>query len=157
MRGEKKSIEIKVLYLEIYLASVAADVSTDRRVPNASLNKISFQGRFSQSSLRRSGEQAGKICLTAVSCEALLILPSLGNRPNEADTHRLARVRDFLTERLSMAHYCPECGLLCHCKGDIDDLALRESDNCNHCDCPICRKPKGLCDCDPYDFLDEED
>lgn len=35
-----------------------------------------------------------------------------------------------------MAHSCPDCGLTCHCCGDIDDLLLNvESDVaiCKHC------------------------
>jgi len=34
-----------------------------------------------------------------------------------------------------MAHECPECGQVCHCNGDIDDLILNDEDdiiNCNH-------------------------
>ena len=36
-----------------------------------------------------------------------------------------------------MSHECPECGLLCHCNGDVGDLCLNldESVNrCTHCD-----------------------
>lgn len=36
-----------------------------------------------------------------------------------------------------MAHTCPECGLLCHCGGDIDDCEFDgtpEQLNCSHCD-----------------------
>ena len=58
-----------------------------------------------------------------------------------------------------MAHTCPDCGLTCHCGGDIDDIDFgddsEEAIACTHCDCPICRKPGDLCDCDPYDFEDE--
>lgn len=32
-----------------------------------------------------------------------------------------------------MAHECPECGLLCHCNGDIDDICFGESDECKCC------------------------
>jgi len=34
-----------------------------------------------------------------------------------------------------MAHECPECGKICHCQGDIDDIILdAESShiNCEH-------------------------
>ena len=32
-----------------------------------------------------------------------------------------------------MAHECPECGEVCHCNGDIDDLIFeRGSYICNH-------------------------
>ena len=34
-----------------------------------------------------------------------------------------------------MAHECPECGLLCHCCGDIDDIMLDTEEsylNCKH-------------------------
>lgn len=36
-----------------------------------------------------------------------------------------------------MAHECPECGMLCHCGGDIDDLVFtstRYELMCKHCD-----------------------
>lgn len=35
-----------------------------------------------------------------------------------------------------MAHTCPECGMLCHCGGDIDDMEMDgtpEQDRCSHC------------------------
>lgn len=35
-----------------------------------------------------------------------------------------------------MAHDCPDCGLLCHCGGDIDDICLDDEDSvarCTHC------------------------
>jgi hypothetical protein len=31
-----------------------------------------------------------------------------------------------------MAHTCPDCGCLCHCKGDIDDLDMGEWIGCEH-------------------------
>lgn len=31
-------------------------------------------------------------------------------------------------------HTCPECGLTCHCNGDIDDLLLPYDGYCNHCE-----------------------
>lgn len=36
-----------------------------------------------------------------------------------------------------MAHECPECGQVCYCGGDIDDLLLNGTDEeemCDHCD-----------------------
>jgi hypothetical protein len=36
-----------------------------------------------------------------------------------------------------MAHECPDCGLICHCNGDIDDLLLnfeKDVNKCCHCD-----------------------
>lgn len=36
-----------------------------------------------------------------------------------------------------MAHTCPDCGLACHCGGDIDDMDFGEdcpaADRCVHC------------------------
>ncbi len=35
-----------------------------------------------------------------------------------------------------MAHSCPECWLVCHCGGDIDDLCFDDTDEamrCTHC------------------------
>lgn len=31
-----------------------------------------------------------------------------------------------------MAHTCPECGNLCHCSGDIDDINMGEWIGCKH-------------------------
>jgi hypothetical protein len=31
-----------------------------------------------------------------------------------------------------MAHTCPECGCLCFCNGDIDDIDMGEDINCKH-------------------------
>ena len=36
-----------------------------------------------------------------------------------------------------MAHECPDCGMLCHCNGDIDDCCNNFDEDiarCNHCD-----------------------
>ena len=36
-----------------------------------------------------------------------------------------------------MAHECPECGQVCYCGGDIDDLCLNDDasvNRCSHCD-----------------------
>jgi hypothetical protein len=35
-----------------------------------------------------------------------------------------------------MAHECPDCGLSCHCNGDIDDCLLNDEEDviaCRHC------------------------
>lgn len=35
-----------------------------------------------------------------------------------------------------MAHECPNCGLICYCNGDIDDMLLnldRDVNRCIHC------------------------
>ena len=36
-----------------------------------------------------------------------------------------------------MAHICPECGMLCHCKGDIDDIDFGERWDC---ECEYCNE-----------------
>ncbi len=33
-----------------------------------------------------------------------------------------------------MAHTCPECGRLCHCGGDLDDIDFGENLQCE-CNC----------------------
>ena len=36
-----------------------------------------------------------------------------------------------------MAHTCPDCGLRCHCGGDVDDCEFdgtREQLRCDHCE-----------------------
>lgn len=36
-----------------------------------------------------------------------------------------------------MAHECPDCGMTCHCNGDIDDCLLGDpiaESHCKHCD-----------------------
>jgi hypothetical protein len=48
-----------------------------------------------------------------------------------------------------MAHSCPECGLLCHCRGDIDDCQTDGTEAelmCEHCD---------GCDDDPTEAEDD--
>jgi hypothetical protein len=56
-----------------------------------------------------------------------------------------------------MAHECPECGMWCHCGGDIDDCGhnFEEYQNaCTHC------PPDGIDRDDPYEdyesSIDEE-
>ncbi len=49
-------------------------------------------------------------------------------------------------------HDCPDCGIGCHCNGDIDDLLLNDDDDvdrCNHC--PLDSED------DDYDPGDDED
>jgi len=59
-----------------------------------------------------------------------------------------------------MAHECPECGMLCHCGGDFDDInfgdGTAEAMNCRHCDCDKCRKPREFCECDPPEPMADE-
>ena len=43
-----------------------------------------------------------------------------------------------------MAHDCPDCGMQCHCNGDIDDINFGESDEC-------------ICCIDKYDDHPEDD
>jgi hypothetical protein len=65
-----------------------------------------------------------------------------------------------------MAHTCPECGMTCHCNGDIDDLCLDFDEDvlaCTHCDGfeyaayeeyedeSYCDGVEGGCGCCPYD------
>lgn len=66
-----------------------------------------------------------------------------------------------------MAHTCPDCGMTCHCNGDIDDLCLDFEDDvmaCTHCydfetddfdnefdDEFDCDTIEGGCGCCPYD------
>lgn len=36
-----------------------------------------------------------------------------------------------------MAHECPECGMKCHCGGDIDDIVFPDTPEelaCTHCE-----------------------
>lgn len=44
-----------------------------------------------------------------------------------------------------MAHTCPDCGMICFCNGDIDDIQWgedsEESDNCTHSLGPNCTNP----------------
>ena len=60
-----------------------------------------------------------------------------------------------------MAHSCPDCGCLCHCGGDIDDIDFGddtpEADECTHCQCDMCGQVGEYCECDPYDYTAEGD
>ena len=50
-----------------------------------------------------------------------------------------------------MAHECPECGLTCHCGGDIDDLRLPDKaaeTACTHCVCKTCKREYSDCSCE---------
>ena len=51
-----------------------------------------------------------------------------------------------------MAHTCPECGILCHCRGDIDDCEMDGTEEqlmCEHCD-----EDESPCDDDPTEVED---
>ncbi len=58
-----------------------------------------------------------------------------------------------------MAHECPECGIQCHCGGDIDDCLLNTSRYVNACThCPIDGPEDGeYPDEDGCDFFRDED
>lgn len=46
-----------------------------------------------------------------------------------------------------MAHECPDCGMTCHCGGDIDDCLFegtQEQLHCSHCPDDDC---DGDCEC----------
>lgn len=52
-----------------------------------------------------------------------------------------------------MAHECPECGMKCHCNGDIDDMVLpspKDESACVCCCCSACGGTSDECDC--YDY-----
>ena len=52
-----------------------------------------------------------------------------------------------------MAHTCPECGFICHCGGDIDDIVIGIAPPrryCAHC------QEEDLYD-DGEEFFDDED
>jgi hypothetical protein len=53
-----------------------------------------------------------------------------------------------------MAHNCPVCDCLCHCKGDIDDLNFGQEPRggCIHYKYPSCEQ-----DWDDDDFYDYDD
>lgn len=57
-----------------------------------------------------------------------------------------------------MAHTCPDCGALCHCGGDIDDIQWGEdspeSDACSHFLSPGCSAYE---DDEPDEEPDSED
>jgi hypothetical protein len=48
-----------------------------------------------------------------------------------------------------MAHECPECGMLCHCHGDIDDIMLDTEESYLNCDHYL--------ECQDEDDWDDED
>lgn len=60
-----------------------------------------------------------------------------------------------------MAHTCPDCGMLCRCGGDIDDIDFGDDTDdagrCTHCICRRCGIPdyKG-CDCYESDYDDDD-
>ncbi len=52
-----------------------------------------------------------------------------------------------------MAHECPECGQVCYCNGDIDDMEMHGTEeelNCNHC-------LNELMDSDPNDIFPDQE
>lgn len=58
-----------------------------------------------------------------------------------------------------MAHSCPECGLTCHCNGDLDDLLFAgspEEENCTCCICKQCGDTLEFCMCDDDRWEDDE-
>ena len=49
-----------------------------------------------------------------------------------------------------MAHECPECGQVCHCNGDIDDIVFdddKAEGNCICCVCSRCGRTPDYCTC----------
>ena len=62
-----------------------------------------------------------------------------------------------------MAHECPECGLLCHCNGDIDDCMFNFDDDVNNCthylspDCGGYDSTDGDFDSDYGDAIEQAD
>jgi hypothetical protein len=53
-----------------------------------------------------------------------------------------------------MAHSCPECGSICYCGGDIDDICFDDTDEQNRCThCPL----DGWDDDEPLDDSFDED
>lgn len=55
-----------------------------------------------------------------------------------------------------MAHVCDNCGVKCHCGGDIDDLILSRGYDCPCCEnndededefCYVCMKLESVCEC----------
>lgn len=53
-----------------------------------------------------------------------------------------------------MAHECPDCGMQCHCNGDIDDCCHnfpKHQANCDHCYCDDCGEQPCVC------FYDDDD
>lgn len=43
-----------------------------------------------------------------------------------------------------MAHTCPNCGMPCHCNGDIDDICFGERLDCR-------------CECEEWHHCDDDD
>ena len=55
-----------------------------------------------------------------------------------------------------MAHECPECGSICHCCGDIDDIGFEDNSFCTHFERNECSFNEAD-DCDDYDDFDESE
>lgn len=69
---------------------------------------------------------------------------------------RIARRMQRLVrqEVKTMAHECPDCGCLCFCNGDIDDLCLNEPHAVNRCThCPEEETDLPAYDEDEYGFV----
>lgn len=54
-----------------------------------------------------------------------------------------------------MAHTCPDCGVLCHCGGDIDDIdfgdTCKAAMRCTHC------PPDGISDDEWDEYFEDDD
>lgn len=50
-----------------------------------------------------------------------------------------------------MAHTCPECGMSCYCKGDIDDIDFGERWDC---ECEYCQEQEHD---EEYDYYYDDD
>ena len=49
-----------------------------------------------------------------------------------------------------MGHFCPDCGMSCHCHGDIDDIIFDRLPT-GGCDCCAFRDDDDGCDDDGWD------
>lgn len=77
--------------------------------------------------------------------ERLLIRSRLNQRRRRSERHlrgtalcdaRRQPARDLGSRLTIMAHTCPDCGMLCYCRGDIDDCEFDgtpEQARCGHC------------------------
>jgi len=50
-----------------------------------------------------------------------------------------------------MGHTCPECGCVCYCRGDIDDIIFDIPKNGCACDCWMDDEPD-----DTWDYLEDD-
>ena len=51
-----------------------------------------------------------------------------------------------------MAHECPDCGMVCHCNGDIDDCCFNFEEDVMKCDHYLQCESED----DPDDYYDDE-